>query len=358
LLTDHLSELVDYKFTAKMEDELDAISRGEMNFVDYLRTFYFGDEHPGLKQLLADKATEIDARSVCSISIGKPEGDGDRAAEIFVRVGRYGPFLEQGDRRASLPDKLAPDELTLDMALDMLEKSQQGDEPLGICPDTHKPVFVKVGRFGPYVQRVGGEDDEKPQNASLLKGMSPEDLTLEIALQLLSLPRTLGVHPQTNEPVVAQNGRFGPYVKCGEETRSLPSEFSPLDVTLEQALQLLAQPKSRRGAATRKEPAKTFDASPVTGLPVRLMQGRYGPYVSDGTTNASLPRGMTTEEVTFEFALNLLKERAEAGPSKKKAVRKKAAPKAAKKAPAKKKTMKKKAGKKKTSSHEKHITAE
>ena len=138
----------------------------------------------------------------------------------------------------------------------------------------------------------------------------------------MSLPRTLGEHPQTGEPVVAHNGRFGPYVKCGEETRSLPEGYSPLDITLEQALQLLAQPKSRRGAAARKEPVKAFDASPVTGQPVRLMQGRYGPYVSDGATNASLPRGTTLEEVTFEYAVNLLKERAEAGPGKK-AARKK-----------------------------------
>jgi DNA topoisomerase I len=330
LLEEHLPGLVDYQFTAAMEDELDAISRGEMNHVDYLRTFYFGNEHPGLKQLLKDKVEEIDARSVCRISIGKPEA----GEEIFIRVGRYGPFLEQGERRASLPDKLAPDELTLESALEMLGKAQQGEEPLGICPDTHKPVFVKVGRFGPYVQRGTAEDDEKPQNASLLRGMEPEHVTLEVALKLLSLPRTLGDHPQTSEPVVAHNGRFGPYVKCGVETRSLPEGSSPLDIDLEQALQLLAQPKVRRGTASRKEPLKQFDASPVTGQPVRLMPGRYGPYVTDGVTNASLPRSATPEEVTLEYALNLLKERAEAGPSKQ-AGRRKAPAKAVKKAPAK-----------------------
>jgi DNA topoisomerase I len=330
LLEEHLPDLVDYQFTAEMEDELDSISRGEMNHLDYLRTFYYGNDHPGLKQLLEDKAGEIDARSVCRISIGKPPGKATPEDEIFVRVGRYGPFLEQGTRRASLPDKLAPDELTLDAAVEMLDKAQQGDEPLGVCPDTHKPVFVKVGRFGPYVQRGLSGDDDKPQNASLLKGMEPEHVTLEIALQLLSLPRTLGAHPQNGEPVVAHNGRYGPYVKCGDETRSLPDGLSPLDITLEQALQLLAQPKSRRGTAARKEPVKVFDASPVTGQPVRLMQGRYGPYVSDGVTNASLPRGTTLEEVTLDYSLNLLKERAAAGPGKK-AARKKAEPKAVKK---------------------------
>jgi DNA topoisomerase I len=352
LLEEHLPELVDYQFTAEMEDELDAISRGELNHLDYLRTFYFGNEHPGLKQLLKNKVDEIDARDVCRISVGQPEGSGEHAEEIFVRVGRYGPFLEQGGRRASLPDKLPPDEVTLDTALEMLDKAAQVEEPLGICPDTHKPVYVKIGRFGPYVQRGSGDDEEKPQNASLLKGMDPEHVDLATALKLLSLPRTLGENPQNGEPVVAHNGRFGPYVKCGEETRSLPEGYSPLEINLEQALQLLAQPKSQRGGGSRKEPVKVFDASPVTSQPVRLMQGRYGPYVSDGVTNASLPRGVVLEEVTLEYALNLLKERAAAGPSKR-ASRKPASPRAAKKtatkkkAPAKKKATTKKAPAKK-----------
>jgi DNA topoisomerase-1 len=352
LLEAHLPDLVDYKFTAEMEDELDAISRGELNHRDYLKAFYFGNDHPGLKQLLKDKITEIDARDVCRILLGKPSGEGGEPTDdVFIRVGRYGPFLEQGDRRSSIPDKLPPDELTLESALEMLDKAGVGDEPLGLCPDTHKPVFLKVGRFGPYVQRGTAEDDEKPQNASLLKGMTPEQVDLATALRLLTLPRTLGEHPETQAPVVAHNGRYGPYVKCGEETRSLPDGLSPLDVTLQQALELIAQPKVRRGGGVgrAKEPAKVFDASPVTTQPVRLMQGRYGPYVSDGVTNASLPRSVTIEEVTFEYALNLLKERAAAGPSKR-ATRKKAAPKAAKK-PAKKtakKTAKKAAGKKPT----------
>ncbi len=341
LLKSHLPDLVDYQFTAEMEDELDAISRGEMNPTAYLTNFYFGDGHPGLKKLLANKIDEIDAREVCRISLGKPEG----GEEIFIRVGKYGPFLEQGERRASLPDKLAPDELTLASALEMLEKAGQSEEPLGICPDTHKPVFVKTGRFGPYVQRGTAEDREKPQNASLLKGMSVEDVDLAIALKLLSLPRTLGNHPASALSIEAFNGRYGPYIKCGEDTRSLPENISPLDITLEQAVYLLSQPKTRRGGApassAKREPLRVFEASPVTNEPVRLLAGRYGPYVTDGVTNASLPKDASPEEITFEYALSLLQARAEAGPSKRRPVRRKTA--AAKKpAPVKKKAVPKK----------------
>ncbi|HEY4759463.1 MAG TPA: type I DNA topoisomerase [Thermoguttaceae bacterium] len=317
LLEVHLPDLVNYQFTAEMEDELDAISRGEMNYLDYLKRFYLGNAHPGLKQQLKDKIGEIDARDVCRIFIGKPEGQTEKAAEIYVRVGRYGPFLEQGERRASLPDKLPPDELTVEAALALLDKSAQTEEPLGICPETHKPVFIKVGRFGPYVQRGTAEDGDKPQNASLLKGMNPEDVDLETALKLLSLPRILGNHPQNGLPIEAHNGRYGPYVRCGEETRSLADDLSPLDITLGHALELLAQPKGRRGATkSSKEPIKVFDLSPVTNQPVRIIVGRYGPYVTDGVTNASLPKDAAPEEITFEYALNLLEARVEAGPSK------------------------------------------
>ncbi len=344
LLEVHLPDLVNYEFTAEMEDQLDAISRGEMSHTEYLRSFYFGNGHPGLKEQLKNKIDEIDARSVCQVLIGKPEGDGPEAEEVYVRVGRYGPFLEQGERRASLPENMPPDEVHLEKAIELLDKAALGDEPLGICPDTHKPVFLKVGRFGPYVQRGTPEDDEKPQNSSLMQGMEPEEVDLATALKLLSLPRTLGDHAEQGEPITAQNGRYGPYVKCGDETRSLPDDLSPLDVTLEQALALLAQPKARRGAARKKEPIKVFEASPVTGEPVQLLEGRYGPYVADGTTNASLPRGTTVEDMTFEAALDLLKIRAERGPAKK--TRKKAKKKAAKKKATKKKAVKKKVTKK------------
>ena len=342
LLEAHLPALVDYQFTAEMEDDLDAISRGERGHVDYLRAFYFGNDHNGLKTLLKNKVDEIDARNVSRIPIvGKPGGKGEAGAEVYVRIGRFGPFVEQGERRASLPEQLAPDELTLEVALEMLDKAAQGEEPLGTCPATGEPVFLRTGRFGPYVQRGAANGDTKPQNASLLKGMDPQQVDLELALALLSLPRELGHHPETGQTVLAHNGRFGPYVKCGEETRSLPDHVSPLDVTLSQALELLAQPKRRRWAGKRKEPAKVFDVSPVTGQPVQILDGRYGPYVTDGHTNASLPRGVLPDDVTFERALALLTERAAKGPGRKTARKTAARKGATTKKPAKKRAAKK-----------------
>jgi DNA topoisomerase-1 len=264
------------------------------------------------------KTDEIDARAINQVLIAHPEGE----EPIHVRVGRYGPFIEQGDLRASLPDGMAPEELTLERCRELFSQAAQADEPLGVCPETNKPVYMKVGRFGPYVQRGTPEDEDKPQNASLLKGMKPEEVDLAMALKLLSLPRTLGNYPENGEAVVVFNGRFGPYVKCGEETRSLPAGVSPLEVTLAEAIELLKQPKAqRRGFGAKREPLKVFDASPVTSNKVQLLDGRYGMYVTDGETNASIPKGTSAEEVTFDLAISLLKERAEAGPSKKKASR-------------------------------------
>src|SRR4029079_11806787 len=253
---------------------LDAISRGEQEYVDYLTGFYVGNGMPGLKPQLEHKGESIDARNISRILIGQPEGE----EPVYVRVGRYSPFVEQGERTASLPEETPPDEVTLESALKLLDQAQLADEPLGICPETNKPVYLKTGRFGPYVQRGNPDDEEKPQNASLLKGMNPADIDLATALKLLTLPRNLGNHPQQNLQVMAYNGRFGPYVKCGEETRSLPADISPLDVTLEQAVHLLPQPKQRgRGqVAAKREPLKVFEASPITGEKVQLLDGRYG----------------------------------------------------------------------------------
>jgi DNA topoisomerase-1 len=349
LLQEHLPRLVDYQFTAQMEDDLDAISRGEAEHLQYLREFYFGDGTPGLKQQLENKVEEIDARDVSRFLVGRPT-TAENTEEIYIRVGRYGPFLEQGERRASLRDDMAPDELTLDVALELLDKAEQGEEPLGFCGETNRPVFLKEGRFGPYVQLGVVDEADKPKNASLIRGMDASDVTLDVALRLLSLPRTLGHHPENGEPIVASNGRFGPYVKCADETRSLPADVSPIDVTMETALELLAQPKARRGRAAAKEPIKVFEESPVTGEAIKLLEGRYGPYVTDGTTNASVPKGTSLEEVTLQRALDWLAARAAKGT--KKAAKKKTAKKktAKRKSTAKKKTTTKKkaAAKKKT----------
>ena len=344
LLEDHLGGLVDYEFTAQMEDDLDAISRGEKISLEYLKDFYFGQEDgengkPGLKKQLENKVDEIDARTISRILVGKAD-DGD---EVFVRVGRYSPFVEKGERTASLPDELPPDEVKLDYALELLVQAEKAEEPLGFCPETNLPVYVKVGRFGPYIQRGAPDDEEKPKNASLLKGMTVEEMTLETALKLLSLPREVGHHPKLDGKITAYNGRFGPYIKCGDETRSLPAEESPIDVSLEKCIDLLNQPKQRgRGAA--KPPLRTYEEkSPVTDAPVVIKDGRYGPYVTDGESNASLPKGTAPEELDFQEALNLLAARAAAGPPKKKKTTKK---KATKKKAAAKKSTKKKATKK------------
>ncbi len=367
LLEEHLGPLVDYDFTAQMEDYLDQISRNEQGFREYLHEFYFGDDvsrgiapsdgkRVGLKPLLDSKVQEIDPRQTSRFSLGAPE-EGEQRDEVFVRVGRFGPFIEQGERRASIPDMTPPDEISLARALELLDGASKSEEPLGYCPETGKPVYLKNGRFGPYVQLGHQDDEEKPKNASV-KGMAASEVTLDVALRLLQLPRTLGEHPESKEPIVATNGRFGPYIKCGTESRSLPNGLSPIDVTFEQAMELLAQPKQggRGRGAAKKDPIKVFDPSPVTSNPVQLLDGRYGPYVTDGETNASLPREMKAEELTFEAALALLAARAEQGGGKKKtkkasakkaATKKAASPKAASAAGGtKKKASKKKSTKK------------
>jgi DNA topoisomerase-1 len=350
LMEEHFTSLVDYQFTAEMEDYLDQISRNERENLDYLHEFYFGDERVdenaapggiGLKPLLAQKVAEIDPRTACSYPLSSLADN--QEIPVCVRVGRYGPYVEQGERRASIPDELPPDELTLQTALEMLAKQELGDQPIGVHPETLKPIYIKQGRFGPYVQ-MGEADDEEKKNASLLKGMSPENLSLEMAIQLLSLPRTLGINPQNAEPIIATQGRFGPFIKNGTESRSLGPDHNLLEITLEQALALLAQPKALgRGRAAAAPPLKEFDASPVTGNKIVLRDGRYGLYVNDGETNASLPKDMSGDDLTFEQAVELLAARAAAGGSKKKT----------KRTTKKKSTTKKTTAKKKTSASKK-----
>ena len=310
LLERHFPELVDYQFTAQMEEELDAISRGEADPVEYLSRFYFGNETPGLKQLLETKIGEIRPSEVNRLLLGKPEGDGPEGQPIYVRLGRFGPYLEQGDRRAEIPPSLAPDELTVEKALELLRKAEEQDRPIGYCPATGRPVFVKSGRFGPYVQLGDGSDGQEVRQVSLPGGTKREDVTLELALKYLQLPRELGKHPENGESVTVHVGRYGPYVQCGSETRSLPPELSPMEITFEQALELLAQPKDRRRRTRSTEPLKVFTLGENGERVIRVMDGRYGPYVTDGTVNATIPKDLSVEEITAEQAEELLRQRA------------------------------------------------
>ena len=361
LLEGYFSHLVDFEFTAKLEDDLDSISRGELDNLEKLRSFYFGEEGSlkGLKDLVTEGEETIDPRVVCGIGLGKDSAGKD----IEVRIGRYGPFLSDGENRASVPDSLPFDELTSTTAEQLLADAAKGPESLGNDPETNLPVYIKKGRFGPYIQ-LGDmvEGEEKPKMASLLPGMTPEDITLPIALDILSLPKQLGVHPENETEIMVFNGRYGPYVKCGSESRTIPTEESPLTITLQRALELLAQPRTRGRAASQPKTLKDLGKRPETQQAISLKSGRYGPYVTDGTTNASLPQGADADALTLEEAIELIKAREAKGPAKKKRATKKAAstpkkkttsakkPKdeTKKKAPAKKSTTSKKTTAKKT----------
>ena len=353
LMEDHFEPLVDYEFTAELEDFLDSISRDEVGREEYLKKFYFGDgssdrHNVGLKARLAEKLESIDPKVSARFLLGVPDA-GEHREEVFVRVGKFGPYIEQGERTASIPDGLPPDEMDLGKAMELLESSEVVEEPIGTHPETGKPIYLKVGRFGPYIQ-LGEPDDEEKRNQGLLQGMEIGDITVELACKLLELPRTLGENPENGQPIQAFDGRYGPYIKCEKDTRSLPAGVSPLYVTLEEAIALLKQPKTR-GRGTPKEPLRMFEQpSPVTEKEVKILDGRFGPYVTDGVTNASLRKGMDAKEMKFEAALDLLAERAAKGPSKrkKKATKKKATKKKTKKKAAKKKTKKKGVPKKKS----------
>jgi len=313
LLERYFDDLVDYGFTASMEDDLDAIAEGREEALPWLTSFYFGGPaNPGLKELVASHLGEIDAREVNSIPIGTDS----EGREMVVRVGRYGPYLQRGEERVSLADDLPPDELTPERAEELLS-APSGDRLLGTDPASGLPVFLRTGRFGPYVQLgEATEDGEKPRTASLFKSMSKETVTLDQALELLALPRVLGQDPASGEEVVALNGRFGPYLKRGNDTRSLASEEELLTIDLDAALALFAQPKTRRGRASQA-PLRELGPDPTTGAPVVLKDGRFGPYVTDGTTNASLRKGDDPETITIERAAELLADRRAAGPSAK-----------------------------------------
>uniref|UniRef100_UPI0038CD1D85 type I DNA topoisomerase n=1 Tax=Mycolicibacterium arenosum TaxID=2952157 RepID=UPI0038CD1D85 len=378
LLEQHFGRLVDYDFTAAMEDELDEIASGNERRTNWLNNFYFGGEHGvdgsiaragGLKKLVGGNLEEIDARVVNSIKLF----DDDQGRAINVRVGRNGPYLERmiaddenpGElkpQRANLKDELTPDELTLELAEKAFATPQEG-RSLGVDPESGHEIVAKDGRYGPYVTEVlpaPPEDPEdgttakkkktptgpKPRTGSLLRTMDLETVTLEDALRLLSLPRVVGVDPATGEEITAQNGRYGPYLKRGTDSRSLATEEQMFTVTLDEALKIYAEPKrrGRQGAAT--PPLRELGNDPVSEKPMVIKDGRFGPYVTDGETNASLRKGDDVLSITDARASELLADRRARGPVKKKAPAKKAAKKtAAKKTPAKKAPAKKAAKK-------------
>src|SRR3954449_901950 len=352
LLEQHFGRLVDYRFTAEMEDDLDGIAAGQRDRVQWLTDFYFGPagadgasaaDGEGLRDLVNHRLGEIDAREVNSIPIGATD-DGE---PLVVRVGRYGPYVQKGadgggdTARASVPDDIPPDELTVERAVALLEK-QSDERLLGQHPDSGEPIVARGGRYGPYVTTQpldGGET----RTASLFKSMDLTTVSLDEAVRLLSLPRVLGVDPANGEEVTAQNGRYGAYVKRGTESRSLESEEQLFTVSLDEALALLAQPKTRGRRTASAAPLRELGTDPATKKPVVVREGRFGPYVTDGESNASLRKGDSVEEITIDRASELLAERRAKGPATPR--RKTAAP---RKKAAAKKTGAKKTGAKKT----------
>jgi DNA topoisomerase-1 len=309
LLERHFGQLVDYEFTARMEDVLDEIARGEAARVPWLNRFYFGSEgEEGLKELVSD-ITDIDARDVSSFPLA--------GTDIVIRVGRYGPYLERDDQRVNIPEGTAPDELTAERAAELFDQPS-GDRELGTDPGTGRVIVAKAGRFGPYVTEQPLDGDTagpKPRSASLLKSMDLDTVSLDDALKLLTLPRTLG--ELDGEPVTAQNGRYGPYVKKGTDSRSLENEEQLFTVTLEEAEKLFAQPKARgRRSAAATPPLRELGEDPGSGKPMVIKEGRWGAYVTDGETNASLRKGDEVESVTVQRAAELLAERRAAAPAK------------------------------------------
>ncbi|MEU2873930.1 type I DNA topoisomerase [Streptomyces olivoreticuli] len=372
LLEKHFGRLVDYDFTASMEEDLDRIARGEAQAVPWLRRFYFGSEEGtaagsaadagngdgdhlgGLKELVTDLGA-IDAREVSSFPVG--EG-------IVLRVGRYGPYVERGEKdseghqRADVPDDLAPDELTVEYAEELLAKPS-GDFELGKDPGSGNQIVAKDGRYGPYVTEIlpegtpkTGKNAVKPRTASLFKSMSLDTVTLEDALKLMSLPRVVGKDAEGVE-ITAQNGRYGPYLKKGTDSRSLETEDQLFTITLDEALAIYAQPK-QRGRAAAKPPLKELGTDPVSERPVVVKDGRFGPYVTDGETNATLRRDDDVETITPERGYELLAEKRAKAPAKKTA---KKAPAKKTAAAAKKTTAKKAVAKKTTAAAKKTTTA-
>ena len=318
LLRDHFADYVDIGFTAEMEEVLDEISNGGKDWLDFIRSFYRGDgTHTGLETVVQGKDKSIDYPM---IDLGADPESGQR---VRVRIGRYGPFLQLGETsddapRASIPEEIGPADLTLEEALKLLKAKAEGPKSLGNDPVSGQPVYVMHGRFGPYVQL--GENPEKgskvkPKRASLERGMSEDGVSLSEALRLLSLPRELGA-ADDGQLILTNRGRFGPYVQHGSEFRSLEATDDVYTITLSRAKELLAKPKGQRRQRAAAAELRVVGEHPSSKTPVRILDGRYGPYVTDGETNASLPKGTAPESVTMEQALELLKAREGASPSK------------------------------------------
>jgi DNA topoisomerase I len=358
LLEQYFAQLVDYDFTASLEEELDEIAGGNLQRVTWLSEFYFGGEgghagaiaqSGGLKHVIGERLEQIDARGINSIPLRATDPDG---RPVVVRVGRYGPYLQAGGEdgaRVSIPENLAPDELTAEKVAELLA-APSSDRELGTDPESGHPVVVKAGRYGPYVTTVVPEGSkDAPRTASLFSSMTPETVTIDDALKLLTLPRTVGAAPD-GEEIQALNGRYGPYLKKGTDSRSLESEDRLFTVTLDEALAIFAQPK-QRGRRAAAAPLKELGPDPVTQGQITVREGRFGPYVTDGETNASLRKGDEIESITVERAAELLADRRARGPvTKKKATTKKTTAKktTATKATAKKTTATKTTAKKTT----------
>ena len=319
LLEKHFPEFVDVKFTARMEQTLDDISTGEAQWLPYLKKFYFGES--GLDTQIKEQENQIDPKLARTIELDNLNANSEMTYRICI--GKFGAYIEAGNGedivKASIPEDLTPSDLDPEQIEKLLKQKTDGPEELGTHPEQDKPIYIMTGRYGPYVQ-LGDESEgskKKPKRASLPKGVNMEDVTLDLAVGLLSLPRTLGTHPETGCIIQTNLGRFGPYIvhdqgkENGKDYRSLKAEDNVLTITLERALELLAQPKrSRRGNTKATPPLKDLGKHPENGEAVGVYDGRYGPYVKHGKVNASLPKDMSVEDVTLEKALELLQAKA------------------------------------------------
>jgi len=319
LLREHFGDFVESDFTAEMEDDLDEISRGERESVAFLRQFYYGDKkHRGLLPAVENGAEKADYPV---LDLGTDPESGET---VRIRIGRFGPFVQVAEggpgRTASLPEDVAPADLSVDKAMELVRAKAEGPRTLGVDPATDQNVYVMNGRYGAYVQlgetpeaKGKGKKAEKPKRASLQASMTDSTVTLEEALKLLSLPRVVGLHPDDNEPITTNFGRFGPYAKHGDEFRSLESEDDVFNISFDAALALMRAPKqSRRRPAAQKKVLREITEN---GTTLKLLAGRYGPYVTDGTTNASIPKTTAPESLTYAQATELLAARRDAAPS-------------------------------------------